>query len=480
MAIDNRTPALDLPLPHQDNTLEEDVLRLRGALTAIDTAVSGKQAALGFTPENTANKGVANGYADLDSSGKVPAARLPSFVDDVLEFATLAAFPATGESGKIYIAIGGAEAGKTYRWSGSAYVEISASPGSTDSVPEGAVNLYFTDARARSAQLPATAGALGVIKVGAGLNVGVDGTLAVTGSGGGGTGLPAFDEVFIVPTVDGTTNLVPAGGYIAGQIELLFNGAELYGNGDDYTASDGVNIALNISANTTDKFLLRRWKYLPEGNALNRAGDSMTGALNEAVPVTLASGATLDVVTANSNTINVSGTATIGSLGTAPAGVKRRLISSGTPKYTHNAVSLIMHGGVDRQTDAGDVLEFLSLGSGNWRCISFIPFGGLGTLDVLPNAQAGAYTLILSDRGKSIDAQGNVTVPANSAVAFPVGSTITVTNVTASSITIGINTDTLRLAGTTTTGTRTLAGWGVATMRKISSTVWIIGGAGLT
>ena len=59
--------------------------------------------------------------ADL-VDGKVPTSQLPSFVDDVLEFANLAAFPATGESGKIYVA---QDTNKTYRWSGSAYVVIS-------------------------------------------------------------------------------------------------------------------------------------------------------------------------------------------------------------------------------------------------------------------------------------------------------------------------------------------------------------------
>lgn len=102
---------------------------------------------LGYTAENTANKGVANGYASLDASGLVPSTQLPSYVDDVLEYANLAGFPATGVTGKIYVAI---DSGKTYRWSGSAYVEISASPGSTDSVTEGSTNLYFTQARARA------------------------------------------------------------------------------------------------------------------------------------------------------------------------------------------------------------------------------------------------------------------------------------------------------------------------------------------
>ena len=77
------------------------------------------------------DKGAANGVATLDGSGKVPSGQLPSYVDDVIEFANRNAFPATGESGKIYVAI---DTGKTYRWSGSAYVEIS-NPTVTDGNP---------------------------------------------------------------------------------------------------------------------------------------------------------------------------------------------------------------------------------------------------------------------------------------------------------------------------------------------------------
>ena len=68
--------------------------------------------------------GAANGVAELDSGGKVPAAQLPSYVDDVLEYADLASFPPTGEAGKIYVAL---DTLKTYRWGGSSYAEISES-----------------------------------------------------------------------------------------------------------------------------------------------------------------------------------------------------------------------------------------------------------------------------------------------------------------------------------------------------------------
>lgn len=96
----------------------------------------------------TAQKGNANGLCPLDSGGLVSATYLPSFVDEVIEEANFGALPGTGATGKIYVTT---DNNKCYRWSGSAYVEISPSPGSTDSVTEGSVNLYHTAARVRAA-----------------------------------------------------------------------------------------------------------------------------------------------------------------------------------------------------------------------------------------------------------------------------------------------------------------------------------------
>lgn len=69
-------------------------------------------------------KGTANGLAELDENGKVPESMLPSYVDDVIEFESLSIFPATGETGKIYV---DTTTNKTYRWSGSTYIALSSS-----------------------------------------------------------------------------------------------------------------------------------------------------------------------------------------------------------------------------------------------------------------------------------------------------------------------------------------------------------------
>lgn len=72
----------------------------------------------------TADKGANGGVASLNGEGKVPAAQLPSYVDDVREYASKDKFPSTGEAGVIYIAL---DTNKTYRWGATTYVEISPS-----------------------------------------------------------------------------------------------------------------------------------------------------------------------------------------------------------------------------------------------------------------------------------------------------------------------------------------------------------------
>ena len=102
--------------------------------------------------------------------------------------------------------------------------------------------------------------------------------------------------------------------------------------------------------------------------------------------------------------------------------------------------------------------------------------------DVPQNAKTAAYTLTLTDRGNSIDVSTGgitITVPLNSAVAFPIGATVSITNLAATAITVS-SSATLRQAGTANTGSRTLAAYGMATLRKVATDTWFISGAGLS
>jgi hypothetical protein len=102
------------------------------------------------------------------------------------------------------------------------------------------------------------------------------------------------------------------------------------------------------------------------------------------------------------------------------------------------------------------------------------------------NSQSADYTLVLADSGKTIfhpAADNNArtfTIPANSSVAYPVGTVLTFVNLAAADVTIAITTDTMYLAGPGTTGSRTLAEYGIASAVKLASTDWLISGNGLT
>ncbi|MHC8299630.1 phage tail protein [Pseudomonas sp. ZS1P83] len=101
------------------------------------------------------------------------------------------------------------------------------------------------------------------------------------------------------------------------------------------------------------------------------AGGKMTGAINDATPVALASAATVDIGAAASNVITISGTTTITGLGTVAAGARRTVRFTGALVLTHNATSLILQGGLNIATALNDSAEFLSLGGGNWICLRY-------------------------------------------------------------------------------------------------------------
>lgn len=377
--IDDRTPNLNLPLPSVDNLQTEDIPRIRTALGAIDTAVAAK--------------------ADL-VGGKVPASQLPAYVDDVLEVANAAALPATGVAGVIYVTTD-TDPVRQWRWSGSAYAEI-----------------------APAYELPsATPSTLGGVKVGSGLNVGPDGTLSTVG-GGAGSGLPVFGELVITPASNGQTVFTPAGGYTAGQIELFLNGALLLGNGDDYTASNGTTITLTVGANTTDTLFLRKWIYLPEAQAVNKTGDTMTGALNFAAAVSVASAATCNIGPAASNLVTITGTTGITSFGVIAAGVTRQVTFAGALTLTHNATSLILPGAANIVTAAGDSAVFQSLGSGNWRCVGFQRASGAAVDRSEPFTDVAVNTTAVRFTRYRLTAAIDLTLPASQAD----GDWISVTN----------------------------------------------------
>jgi hypothetical protein len=110
---------------------------------------------------------------------------------------------------------------------------------------------------------------------------------------------------------------------------------------------------------------------------VNRAGDTMTGALNFAAAATVASAATTLIGAAASNLVTVTGTTTITAFDSIAAGALRFVTFSGVLVLTHNGTSLILPGAANIATAAGDTAVFQSLGSGNWRCLAYNRASGL-------------------------------------------------------------------------------------------------------
>lgn len=110
----------------------------------------------------------------------------------------------------------------------------------------------------------------------------------------------------------------------------------------------------------------------------------------------------------------------------------------------------------------------------------------VGAQNIPQVSKSAAYTLVLADAGKHIlhpssdTTARTFTIPANSSVAFPIGTAITIINQNAAGvITIAITSDVMRRAGDGTTGSLTLAANGIVTLIKIATTEWIASGVGL-
>lgn len=146
-------------------------------------------------------------------------------------------------------------------------------------------------------------------------------------------------------------------------------------------------------------------------------GGTLTSALNEAPPATVASAASTGIGAAAANSVNVTGTTTIIAFDVIPAGATRRVIFQGILTLTHHATALILPTGANITTAAGDVAEFLSLGSGNWKCLAYQRASGQalsggaglsnwtdGLSNTSPNATIPVVSLTATNAATNVDA----------------------------------------------------------------------------
>lgn len=147
--------------------------------------------------------------------------------------------------------------------------------------------------------------------------------------------------------------------------------------------------------------------------------------------VDVASATTTDIGAAASENVRITGTTTITGLGTVAAGTFRRVRFAGALTLTYNATSLILPGAVSITTAAGDVAEFISEGSGNWRCVDFTPVYGLQPKSI---TSAGIGQL------SSVSQVGGLTLPAGGIWEYSYIGFVTATGVLAAGFTSGIAT----------------------------------------
>ena len=177
-------------------------------------------------------------------------------------------------------------------------------------------------------------------------------------------------------------------------------------------------------------------------------------------------------------------------IGTTSPGARTHIVTAAATK------GLIVQGAASQtanlqewQNSAGTVLGSVSAAGNFSGTLSDCTVDGtdaVGFRNIPINSNSAAYTAVLADSGKvifhpSTDATARTfTIPANSSVAYPLGTAISFINMTSQVVTIAITTDTMYLSSAGTTGSRSLAQYGSATAIKMTSTTWLISGSGLT
>ena len=279
--------------------------------------------------------------------------------------------------------------------------------------------------------------------------------------------------------------------YTVGYVEVFLNGVLL--NGTDYTASNGTTVVLAVGAALND--IVETFAY----NTLaivNTTATNIAGGSAGSIVYQTGAGATGFSAVGTSGQVFLSGGAGSPTWSTLGTGVATFLA---TPSSANLAAAVTDETGsgvlvfgtsptLATATLTSPTLTTPVLGtptSGNLANCTADGTNAVGFLTIPQNAQTGSYTLVLGDSGKSIfhaSAAGaaTYTIPANGTGAYPIGTTISIINMSTNAVTIAITTDTLYLAGTGATGSRTLAQYGVATTTKMTSTTWIISGSGLT
>lgn len=306
------------------------------------------------------------------------------------------------------------------------------------------------------------------------------------------TGTTISSTVFNALTADlgnGLTNTLTKDGQSTPTNNIKMGGFKLTGLGQATVSGDALAYGLNATLNN----------LTITGTVTLSSGITGTTINNTTIGATTPSTGAFTTLSASSTVSGAGFTAYFASPpaigGTAAAAITGTTITGTTITANTRFVGAI-DGTVGATTAAAGLFTTLgasgvaTMGADGVFTAAYSPtsvrsIGYRGVPQVGGASKTASYTLALADAGHHVYLTGStaaqtVTIPANGSAAFPIGTTISIVNAATVSWTVPITTDTLTLAGGTTTGTRTLAVGAVATCIKVAATSWYISGAGVS